>query len=32
MSEQLCQLLRELDCDVEVVVRSAYVPGDRGDD
>jgi glycosyltransferase involved in cell wall biosynthesis len=31
-AEHLCQLLRELDCDVEVVVRSAYVPGDRGDD
>ena len=30
-AEHLCQLLRELDCDVEVVVRSAYVPGDRGD-
>jgi len=30
-AEHLCQLLREQDCDVEVVVRSAYVPGDRGD-
>ena len=30
-AEHLCQLLKELDCDVEVVVRSAYVPSDRGD-
>jgi glycosyltransferase involved in cell wall biosynthesis len=31
-AEHLCQLLRELDCDVEVVVRSAYVPHDRGNE
>ena len=31
-AEHLCQLLKEMDCDVEVVVRSAYVPSDRGDD
>jgi glycosyltransferase involved in cell wall biosynthesis len=31
-AEHLCPLLRELACDVEVVVRSAYVPGDRGSD
>jgi glycosyltransferase involved in cell wall biosynthesis len=31
-AEHLCPLLRELACDVEVVVRSPYVPGDRGDD
>ncbi|WLA67662.1 glycosyltransferase family 4 protein [Bradyrhizobium diazoefficiens] len=31
-AEHLCQLLRELDCDVEVVVRSAYVPRHRGGD
>lgn len=29
-AEHLCPLLRELACDVEVVVRSAYVPADRG--
>lgn len=31
-AEHLCRLLRELDCDVEVVVRSAYVPRHQGDD
>jgi glycosyltransferase involved in cell wall biosynthesis len=31
-AEHLCRLLKELDCDVEVVVRSAYVPSDRGSD
>ena len=31
-AEHLCPLLRELDCDVEVVVRSAYVSGERGGD
>lgn len=30
-AEHLCRLLKELDCDVEVIVRSPYVPGDRGD-
>jgi glycosyltransferase involved in cell wall biosynthesis len=31
-AEHLCPLLRELGCDVEVVVRSAYMPSDRGND
>jgi glycosyltransferase involved in cell wall biosynthesis len=31
-AEHLCPLLRELACDVEVIVRSPYVPGDRGSD
>jgi glycosyltransferase involved in cell wall biosynthesis len=31
-AEHLCPLLRELACDVEVVVRSPYVLGDRGSD
>ncbi|MEH2512182.1 glycosyltransferase involved in cell wall biosynthesis [Nitrobacteraceae bacterium AZCC 1564] len=29
-AEHLCPLLRELACDVEVVVRSPYVPNDQG--
>jgi glycosyltransferase involved in cell wall biosynthesis len=31
-AEHLCPLLRELACDVEVIVRSAYVPNDRGEE
>ena len=31
-AEHLCPLLRELACDVEVVVRSPYVPSDRGEE
>ncbi|WP_349630405.1 glycosyltransferase family 4 protein [Bradyrhizobium canariense] len=31
-AEQLCPLLKELGCDVEVIVRSAYMPHDRGDE
>src|SRR4051812_11754500 len=31
-AENLCLLLRELACDVEVVVRSPYVPSDRGEE
>jgi glycosyltransferase involved in cell wall biosynthesis len=31
-AEHLCHLLRELDCNVEVIVRAAYVPSDRGND
>ncbi len=31
-AEHLCPYLRELGCDVEVIVRSSYMPPDRGDE
>lgn len=31
-AEQLCPRLKELGCDVEVIVRSSYMPPDRGDE
>jgi glycosyltransferase involved in cell wall biosynthesis len=31
-AEHLCPCLKELGCDVEVIVRSSYMPPDRGDD
>jgi len=31
-AEHLCPYLKELGCDVEVIVRSSYMPRDRGDE
>jgi glycosyltransferase involved in cell wall biosynthesis len=31
-AEHLCPCLKELGCDVEVIVRSSYMPPDRGDE
>jgi glycosyltransferase involved in cell wall biosynthesis len=31
-AEHLCPYLKELGCDVEVIVRSSYMPPDRGDE
>src|SRR5260370_10875581 len=31
-AEHLCRRLRELGCDVEVIVRSSYMPPNRGDE